>query len=50
MQMEYGYEDLLKEMKQVSGPERKRLQRRLHEVRKQSLAIREIIEATHAAQ
>lgn len=49
-QMEYGYEDLLKEIKKVSAPQRRQVQRRINEVRKQCLAIRAIIEATHAVE
>jgi hypothetical protein len=44
-----AYEQLLKEMPRTDS-DRKRVRRRIHEVRKQSLAIRAIIEATHAAQ
>ncbi|HJT19301.1 MAG TPA: hypothetical protein VJ746_02445 [Nitrospira sp.] len=49
-QMTYAYEDLLDEIKQASGAERRRVQRRINEVRKQCLAIRSMIEATHAAE
>jgi hypothetical protein len=48
-QMGDAYEQLLKEMSQEDS-ERKRVQRRIHEVRKQGLAIRAIIESTHAVQ
>lgn len=44
-----AYEQLLKEMSRTDS-DRKTVQRRIHEVRKQSLAIRGIIETTHAAQ
>jgi hypothetical protein len=47
-QMVYAYEDLLSEVKKVTGAERKRVQHRINEVRKQGLAIRAMIEATHA--
>ena len=46
-QMGDAYEQLLKEMP-LTDSDRKTVQRRAHEVRKQSLAIRAIIEATHA--
>lgn len=48
-QMGDSYEQLLKEMPKTDS-DRKQVQRRIHEVRKQSLAIRAIIEASHAAQ
>jgi hypothetical protein len=48
-QMGDAYEQLLKEMSQEDS-ERKRVQRRIHEVRKQGLAIQAIIESTHAVQ
>ncbi len=48
-QMGAAYEQLLKGMSR-SDSERKRVQRRIDEVRKQSLAIRMIIEATNAVQ
>ncbi len=44
-----AYEQLLKEMSRTDS-DRKTVQRRIHEVRKQSLAIRAIIEATNAVQ
>lgn len=47
-QMGYAYEDLLEEVKKTKGAERTKVRRRIHEVRTQSLAIRAIIEATHA--
>jgi len=47
-QMAYAYEDLLGEMKNLPAAERKRLTRRIHEVRAQCLAIRTMIEASHA--
>jgi hypothetical protein len=46
-QMGDAYERLLKEMPRTDSA-RKPVQRRIHEVRKQCLAIRAIIEATHA--
>jgi len=49
-QMSYAYEDLLSELKKVKGAERNRVQQRINEVRKQGLAIRAMIEATHAAE
>lgn len=48
-QMGDAYEQLLKEMRSPDT-DRKLVQRRIHEVRKQSLAIRAMIEATHAVQ
>ena len=48
-QMGDAYGQLLKEMA-PSDSNRKRVQRRINEVRKQSLAIRTIIEATNAVQ
>lgn len=47
-QLSFAYEDLLSEMK-AKGADRKRVQHRMNELRKQGLAIRAIIEATHAA-
>lgn len=49
-QMSYAYEDLLSEMRQAKGTDRKRVQQRIREVRKQGLAIRAMIEATHAVE
>jgi hypothetical protein len=46
-QMGDAYEQLLKEMPRTDS-DRKHVQRRIHEVRKQCLAIRAIIETTHA--
>jgi len=46
-QLAYAYEDLLGEMKNASGAERTRVRHRINEVRKQGLAIRAIIEASH---
>jgi hypothetical protein len=46
-QMGDAYEQLLKEMPRMDS-DRRTVQRRIHQVRKQSLAIRAIIEATHA--
>jgi hypothetical protein len=48
-QMGDAYEQQLKEMSRKDS-DRKRVQRRIHEVRKQGLAIRAMIEATHAVQ
>jgi hypothetical protein len=47
-QMAYVYEDLLSEMTGSTAVERKRVQQRLKEVKKQRLAIQAMIEATHA--
>ena len=47
-QIGYAYEDLLEEIKKTKGAERTPLQRRINEVRKQCLAIRAMIEASHA--
>jgi len=47
-QMLFVYQEALRTMKHWSPAERKLIQRRIHEVRKQSLAIRAMIEATHA--
>ena len=47
-QMQYAYEDLLSELRKATGAERRRVQKRINEVRKQSLAIRDMIGATHA--
>jgi hypothetical protein len=47
-QLCYAYEDLLSDMKKGNGSERKRVQQRANEVKKQSLAIRRMIEASHA--
>ena len=49
-QMAYAYQDLLEEMNRIKGAERTRVRRRINEVRKQCLAIRAMIEATHALQ
>ena len=49
-QMRYAYEDLLSELKKATGAERKSAQKRMNEVGKQCLAIRDIIEATHAGE
>jgi hypothetical protein len=48
-QMGYAYEDLLHEMTHASPRERKRVQQRINEVKKQCLAICSTIEASHAA-
>ena len=47
-QLSYAYEDLLTEMAQARGSDRKRVQRRMNEARKQSLVVGAMIEATHA--
>lgn len=47
-QMMYAYEDLLSEMKTTATAERKRVQQRINEVKEQCLAIRKMIEASHA--
>ena len=49
-QMSYAYEDLLGELKNAKGMDRSRVQRRMKEVRKQSLGIRAMIETTHAVE
>ena len=49
-QMAYAYQDLLEELNRTGGAERPRVRRRINEVRKQYLAIRAMIEATHALQ
>jgi hypothetical protein len=49
-QMRYAYEDLLVEMRASTPRERKRVQQRIKEVKKQCLAIRTMIEASHAAE
>src|SRR5262249_12877028 len=46
-QMLLVYQEALGTPKQWSPAERKSMQRRIHEVRKQTLAIRAMIEATH---
>lgn len=48
-QMGDAYEQLLKELPRTNS-DRKLVQRRIHEVRRQSLTIRAINEATHAVQ
>jgi hypothetical protein len=45
--MVFAYEDLASEMKRAKPAVRKRLGRRMNEVRKQGLAIRAMIEASH---
>jgi hypothetical protein len=47
-QMLYAYEDLLSETKTTAKGDRKRVQQRINEVREQCLAIRKMIEASHA--
>ena len=49
-QLSYAYEDLLSELKKANGTNRKRVERRMKEVRQQCLAIRGMIEATHAVE
>lgn len=49
-QMLLVYQEALRKTKQWSPEERKSMRRRIHEVRKQSLAIRAMIEATHAVE
>jgi hypothetical protein len=55
-QMGYAYQDLLEEMNRTKGSERTKgaeragVRRRINEVRKHCLAIRAMIEATHALQ
>jgi hypothetical protein len=49
-QMGYAYQDLLEEMNRTKSVERTRVRRRINEVRKQCLAIRAMIEATHVLQ
>ena len=49
-QMLFIYQEALRTTKQCSPAERRLMQRRIHEVRKQSLAIRAMIEATHAVE
>lgn len=49
-QMLFVYQEALRTTKQCSAAERRLMQRRIHEVRKQSLAIRAMIEATHAVE
>jgi hypothetical protein len=47
-QLLYAYEDLRSEMKGAFPGNRKRVQRRMNEVRMQYLAIQKMIEASHA--
>lgn len=49
-QIRYTYEDLLREMPMSTRRRRKRVQQRINEVKKQCLAIRTMIEASHAAE
>ena len=49
-QMLFAYEDLLSETKNAKSAERKRIQRRINEVRKQCVAVRAMIEASHAVE
>lgn len=47
-QLSYAYEDLMEEMLDAPATERRKLKRRIQEVKSHSLAIRAMIEATHA--
>ena len=47
-QMSYAYEDLMSELKHAKAADRKRIRTRMNDVRKQGLAIRAMIEASHA--
>jgi hypothetical protein len=49
-QLVYVYEDLLAEMTTAGGRRRAQIRRRIAEVRRQCLAIRAMIEATHAVE
>ena len=49
-QLAYAYEDLLSELKHAKGTERRRAERRIKEVLKQSLAVRAMIEATNVVE
>jgi hypothetical protein len=49
-QMLFAYEDLASEMKRAQPAVRKRLRRRMNEVRKQGLAIQGMIESSHAVE
>jgi hypothetical protein len=49
-QTAYTYEDLMNEMKRAKAVDRKRIRVRMNEVRKQGLAIRAMIEASHAVE
>lgn len=49
-QLACAYEDLLEELGGTKGAKRTGVRRRINEVRKQCLAIRAMIEATHALQ
>ena len=49
-QLAYAYEDLVSELKKVKGADRRRVERRVKEVRQQYLAVRAMIEATHAVE
>jgi hypothetical protein len=49
-QMSYAYEDLMSDLKHAKAADRKRVGARMNEVRKQGLAIRAMIEASHAVE
>ena len=49
-QLCYAYEDLLGELHDANSTERRRVQQRMKELRKQGLAIQAMIEATHAVE
>jgi hypothetical protein len=50
-QTSYAYEDLMNEMKRAKdAADRKRVRRRMNEVKKQGLAIRAMIETSHAVE
>jgi hypothetical protein len=49
-QLGYAYQDLLGEMKRSRLAGRKQMRRRVQEVRRQGVAIRAMIEATHAVE
>jgi hypothetical protein len=49
-QMLFAYEDLLSELNKVNHAERKRVQRRVNEVRKQCFAIQAMIEDSHVVE
>ncbi len=49
-QMMYAYQDHLGELKKTKDDKQPHVRRRINEVRKQCLAIRTMIEATHAVE
>ena len=49
-QLSYAYEDLISELKKIKGTDRKRVERRMKELGQQCLAIRAMIESTHAVE